>query len=140
MNQIKRNDIIPFAHQQMLKLDGVLGAYTPALTAARAFGHIVFERSLTVAILKTQCRRRAILTAGQTSIALFINPEVRHKYYPIYYLNIYNNLLYINSNIDTKAFRAFFTRELSPAAKAPLKPKSSACRGCRSYKADVVPL
>jgi hypothetical protein len=81
MNQIKRNDIIPLTDQQMLKLDGILRADTPALTAAGAFGHIVFERPLTVVILKTQCRCRAIFNASQTPIAVIINPKVRHKIY-----------------------------------------------------------
>jgi hypothetical protein len=34
----------------MLKLNGLLRADPPALTAPRAFGHIVFERSLIVLI------------------------------------------------------------------------------------------
>jgi hypothetical protein len=78
MDQIKRNNIIPFADQQMLKLDGILGANPPALTASCAFGHIVFECPPTVLIDKIQCRCRAVFTACQTTIAVIINPKVRH--------------------------------------------------------------
>ena len=81
MNQVKRNHFIPLTHQKMLELDGILGADPPALTATGAFGHIVFERPLTVVILKTQCRCRAIFNASQTPIAVIINPKVRHKIY-----------------------------------------------------------
>jgi hypothetical protein len=72
----------------MLKLDGILRADTPALTAAGAFGHIVFECPLTVVILKTQCRCRAIFNASQTAIAALVNPKVRHKFTLIYYCNL----------------------------------------------------
>jgi hypothetical protein len=84
IDQSKRNNLIPLADQQMLKLDGILGANPPALTATCAFGHIVFERPPAVLIDKIQGRSRAVFTARQTPITVIVNPKVRHKYYPIY--------------------------------------------------------
>jgi hypothetical protein len=79
MNQIKFNDFIPLAHQKMLKLDGLLGANPPALTATSAFGHIVFKNPSVILINKIQCRCRTIFHAGQTTITVLIYYEVRHK-------------------------------------------------------------
>jgi len=44
--QIERDDIIPGAFQQVLKFNGFLGTYTPALTAAGAQRHVVAQCSL----------------------------------------------------------------------------------------------
>jgi hypothetical protein len=76
----------------MLKLDGILGANPPALTATCAFGHIVFEGSPAVLIDNIQGRSRAIFAARQTPVTVVINPKVRHIYYPIYNYNIIKNL------------------------------------------------
>jgi hypothetical protein len=62
----------------MLKLDGLLRTYSPALAAAGALGHVVFERSSIAPIVKTQGRSRTIFHAGQTSIAFFVYAKVGH--------------------------------------------------------------
>jgi hypothetical protein len=81
MDQIKRNNIIPFADQQMLKLNGILGAHPPALTATSALGHIVLERPPPILIDNIQGRCRAVFNACQTAIAVIIDSKVRHKHY-----------------------------------------------------------
>jgi hypothetical protein len=48
----------------MLKLDSLLWADPPALSAARAFGHIMLQDSLIVLIQVAQSRSRAILHTG----------------------------------------------------------------------------
>jgi len=78
MNQIQSDHIIPLPDQKMLKFDGLMGTYAPALPAAGALGHIVSERSLAVLIVKIQCRSRTIFYTGQAAIAFFINSEIRH--------------------------------------------------------------
>jgi hypothetical protein len=67
----------------MLKLDGSLRADAPALTATGAFGHIVVECPSVVVIIKTQCRRRTIFHAGQTSVAVLIYAKIRHIITPM---------------------------------------------------------
>jgi len=66
----------------MFKLNGCLRANAPALTAASAFGHIVPERPFAALIIKTQGRSRAILDAGQASVAILIHSKVGHKILP----------------------------------------------------------
>jgi hypothetical protein len=51
--QIQRDHIIPLPCQKMLKLDRFLRTDSPALTASRAFGHVVLERSLVDPIVVT---------------------------------------------------------------------------------------
>jgi hypothetical protein len=66
----------------MMKLDGFLGANPPALTAAGAFGHIVFKGPSVILINKIQCRRRTIFHAGQTAVAFSVDAKIRHKASP----------------------------------------------------------
>jgi hypothetical protein len=75
-DQIERDDIIPGAFQKILKFDGFLGTYTPALSAAGAQGHVVPQCSLLGLIFKTQSAGRAILYAGQTTVALIVYSEI----------------------------------------------------------------
>jgi hypothetical protein len=71
----------------MLKFDGILGANPPALTAASAFGHIVFKGSSVILVRKIQCRCRTIFHTGQTPVAFIIYNEVRHKFLLLSNLN-----------------------------------------------------
>jgi len=78
MNQIQSDHIIPLSDQKMLKFDGLLGTYSPALTATGAFGHIVLKRSPAVLIAKAQGRSRTIFHTGQAAVAFIINYKIRH--------------------------------------------------------------
>jgi len=82
MNQIQRNHLIPLPRQKVLKLDGLLRADPPALTAAGAFGHIVFKGAPALPIIKIQRCCRTIFHAGQTPVAVFVYSKVRHKILP----------------------------------------------------------
>ena len=62
----------------MLKLDGLLGTDSPALTASGAFGHIVLERAPIVLIVQTQGRSRTVFHTCQTAVAVLIYSKVRH--------------------------------------------------------------
>jgi len=62
----------------VLKLDGILRAYPPALSAAGALGHTVFKGPPAVLIDKSQCRSRTIFHAGQATVAVLIDSKVRH--------------------------------------------------------------
>jgi hypothetical protein len=75
-NQIERDDIIPGAFQQVLKFNGFLGTYAPALPAAGAQRHVMPQSSLRGSILVTQSAGRAILHAGQTAVALIVYSEI----------------------------------------------------------------
>jgi hypothetical protein len=79
MNQIQRDHIIPLPEQKMLKFDGLLGTYSPALATAGAFGHIMPECSPAVLIIKTQGRSRTIFDTRQANITLTVYTKVTHS-------------------------------------------------------------
>ena len=62
----------------MLKLDSLLWADPPALSAAGALGHIVTECSPIVPIGITQGRSRTIFHTGQAPVAFLVDAKVRH--------------------------------------------------------------
>jgi len=64
--------------QQMLKFDGPLGAYAPALTTPGAKGHVVQQASPVAVIFKSEGRGRTVLHARQTSVAFLIDDKIRH--------------------------------------------------------------
>jgi hypothetical protein len=70
--------------QQVLKLDGVLRADPPALSAAGAFRHTVFKGPLILVIYKIQGRGGTIFHTGQTTVTIIINSKIRHKASPRY--------------------------------------------------------
>ena len=78
MDEFKGDDVIPFTRQQVLELDRTLRTNTPALAAAGALGHIVFERSLAALIGNAQGRCRTILHTGQTPVAILIYAKIGH--------------------------------------------------------------
>jgi hypothetical protein len=59
-DNIHCDHIIPLPDQEMLKLNGLLRADPPALTAPGAFGHIVLERSPIIPVFIVQGRSRTI--------------------------------------------------------------------------------
>jgi hypothetical protein len=73
MDQFHGGDFIPLTSKHGFKFNGLLGANTPTVAAAGAYGHVVknFPGIPFVKIL--QSRSRAILYAGQTSVAFFID-------------------------------------------------------------------
>jgi len=75
-DKIERDDIIPGAFQEVLKFNGFLGTYAPALPAAGAQRHVMPQYSLLGSIFITQSAGRAILHAGQTAIALIVYSEI----------------------------------------------------------------
>jgi hypothetical protein len=66
----------------MLKLDGVLRANTPAISAPGAPAHIVQQRSFVGRVLNVDGIGRTILQASQAAIALFIYLEIDHLQSP----------------------------------------------------------
>ena len=62
----------------MLKLNGLLWADPPALTAAGAFGHIVLKRSFAVLIVEIQGRGRTIFHTGQAAVAFIVYTKIIH--------------------------------------------------------------
>jgi hypothetical protein len=89
----------------MLKLDGLLGAYSPALSAARAFGHIVLERPLFSLITIVQRRSRTVLHTGQTTVAFIVNAKVRHNVSPIFIINLQD---FRKKSILGKGYKSYF--------------------------------
>jgi hypothetical protein len=90
-NQIQRDHIIPLPDQKMLKFDGLLGAYPPALTAPGAFGHIVLKCSFAVLIAEIQGRSRTIFHTGQTNVTVLIYSKICHDASPGFENNLVNN-------------------------------------------------
>ena len=80
MDKFKGDDLIPFPDQKVLKLDGTFRTDAPALAAAGALGHIVFECSPAVPIDDTQCGCRTVFHAGQTPVAVLVYTKVRHMH------------------------------------------------------------
>ena len=78
MDEFKGDDVIPFSRQKVLKLDRTFRTDTPALAAAGALGHIVFECTLSARIGNAQGRCRTILHTGQTPGTVLIYAKIRH--------------------------------------------------------------
>jgi len=78
--QIECFDLIPSVLQKKLKLNGILGADSPTVTAPSAPGHIMRKRTLFALIRRPQCVGRTILHAGQTPVAPIIDLKIRHNF------------------------------------------------------------
>jgi hypothetical protein len=102
MNQIQRHNFIPLTDQQVLKLDGILRADPPALSAAGTFRHIMLEGPLILLINKIQSRGRTIFHAGQTPVTIIINSKIRHNAPPRYENKSKSLGIFINSNIEIR--------------------------------------
>jgi len=61
VNKSHHNDFIPLVCQHVLKFNGLLGTYAPAITAAGAAGHVVQERPLGVRVFNLNRIGRTIL-------------------------------------------------------------------------------
>ena len=102
MNQIQRGHFIPLTDQQVLKLNGILRADPPALSAAGAFRHTMSKGPRILPIDKIQGRGRAIFHTGQTAVAIIIYPEIGHNASPRYENKSRSLGISIDSNIEIR--------------------------------------
>jgi len=71
-------NLIPAVLEHVLEFYGMLGTHAPARGTARAPSHVVEQRLNPVCLAGIERPRRAVLDAGQASIALFIHVKVDH--------------------------------------------------------------
>ena len=76
--QFERDNLVPTVLEHVLKFDGILRAYAPAIPTAGTSCHVVSQMSLVTVILNLDGIGRTIVQTGQAPVTLAVDLEKVH--------------------------------------------------------------